>query len=450
MKRREFISSMAAAGIVLAASPRLFAASKTGGNLTVGLIGCGWFGNVNLGHFLKLGSIEVVALCDPNTEHLSKSLEIVAKHQSRVPQTYADYRALLSKPPEVVIVATPDHWHALPAIAAMQAGCDVFLEKPIGVDVLEGEALVAAARKYGSVVQVNTQRRSLEFTDTIKQRFLETGRLGKIGLVETYCYLGMGRGDVLSSSPAPEELDYEFWSGPAPKLPFKPGKEDGRWRRYQAYGNGIVGDMGVHMFDLARYLLDLDWPTRISSTGGILVETESDADISDTQRCVFEYPELRVTWEHRTWGVSPIKAEHWTDNWGVRIIGSKGTLNVTSLRYDFTPVGEGETESFHLCSPDGDPIHTDYGTYGEVMDALGRRHVQNFLEARLDRSPPVASIEAAHVSSSSCVLANLAQQLGRPVVYDPATRSIPGDPEATALLARPYRAPWVHPHGASV
>ncbi len=447
MNRREFVSGLAAAGAVVAASPRVLGATGAGSRPRMGMIGCGWYGGVSLESFFNYTEIDVVALCDVNTKHLAKTRELVAKYQRGEPRSFGDYRVMLAEVPlDIVIVATPDHWHALPAIAAMRAGVDVFLEKPIGVDVLEGEALVAAARKYGRVVQVNTQRRSLPMFAELREKFIRSGRLGKIGLVEAYCYLGMGRSGVFPEEPPPAHLDYEMWAGPAPKRTYNVGLESRRWRRFQEYGNGVVGDMGVHMFDIARWMLGVGWPTKISSSGGVLVETASDATITDTQNCVFEYPGLRVTWEHRTWGISPIPVRHWTDQWGVKFIGENGTLTTTTLGYLFEPAGDDEPEAFHMLAPDGNPAHINLkASVEKVIGVAEKGHAQDFMRARQTRGRPVADIEEAHISSSSCVLANIAQQLGRPVSYDPVSRTVPGDAEATALLARNYRGPWVHP-----
>jgi len=176
MNRRSFISSVAIAGAAVATHPSRLLGAEEKSRPKLGVIGCGWYGGVNLGVFARCTHVEVVALCDVNTQHLQKTLQLVAQHQQSVPRTYADYREMLAAGPlDIVIVATPDHWHALPAIAAMKAGADVYLEKPIGVDVLEGEAMVAAARKYNRVVQVNTQRRSnplyLEARDNAREHF---------------------------------------------------------------------------------------------------------------------------------------------------------------------------------------------------------------------------------------------------------------------------------------
>ena len=185
MNRRSFVSTLAVAGAAVATRSRLLAADSKP-RPRVGVIGSGWYGGVNLGGFARRTKGGVVSLCDVNEHALQKTLQLVAKHQAAVPRTYVDYREMLAAGGhDIVIVATPDHWHALPALAAIQAGADVYLEKPVGVDVIEGEALVAAARKYGRVVQVNTQRRSNPLYVEARDKYIRSGRLGRIALVET-------------------------------------------------------------------------------------------------------------------------------------------------------------------------------------------------------------------------------------------------------------------------
>jgi predicted dehydrogenase len=452
MNRRTFVSSLAMAGAAVASSPRLFAdAAKP--RLKVAVIGAGWYGGVNLGVLARCAPIEVVSLCDPNRRMLERTLKQVAKLQSEVPRTYADYRELLAAGPlDVVIVATPDHWHALPALAAIQAGADVYLEKPVGVDVIEGEALVAAARKHGRVVQVNTQRRSNPLYQEAKEKYLSSGRLGKIALVETYSYLGSegwSPGPV-PDAPVPAHLDYELWAGPAPKVPYKAVIEDRGWRAYMEFGNGPIGNLGVHMIDKVRYLLGLGWPQSITSTGGIYVHKRSFSNLPDTQRTVFRYPDLDVSWEHRMWGGSPIPRRHWSDQWGARLVGEKGTLNLTMYEYAFSPGDGGPREGRHMMSRSGDLENVDLNQNFNFYEETENRHVLDFLTARETRGRPVADIEEGHISSAMCVLGILSMQLGRPVAYDPKTRTVPGDAEATRGLARPYRGPWEHPDPAKV
>lgn len=450
MNRRTFVSSLAVAGAAAATSSRLFSAdSKT--KPTVAVIGCGWFGGVIIDSFAKNSEVEFVSLCDVNEQSLQKTLKLVAKSQTAAHKTFVDYREMLaSRKYDIVIVATPDHWHALPAIAAMQTGADVYMEKPVSVDVIEGEALVAAARKYNCVVQVHTQRRSNPLYLEARDKYLRTDKLGKIGLVETYSYLSGRPSGIFPDAPVPPHLNYDLWTGPAPMLPYKSLKEERGWRAFTEYGNGQIGDLGVHMIDQVRWLLGLGWPESIRSTGGIYVDKDATSNISDTQRSVFQYPGLDVSWEHRTWGGSSIPQRHWSDQWGARFIGKKGTLNITMLEYVFTPADGGPREGVHMLSKTGNLENVDLSRDGGAYEEVEKRHVLDFMQARQNRSRPISDIEEGHISSACCELANLSQQLGRPLAYDPKTRTIPGDAEATRLLARAYRTPWIHPDPANV
>jgi predicted dehydrogenase len=449
MDRRTFtLSTLAAAGGVTAASQ---AFGATAPKPKVGLVGCGWFGGIALDAMAEVGNVEFISLCDPNSNAIKTTSELLAKHQAAPARAFKDYREMLaSAKHDIVIVSTPDHWHALPAIAAMKAGADVFLEKPICVDIMEGEALVAAARKYKRVVQVNTQRRSAAFVAEARDKYLRSGRLGTIPLVETYGYLSSRSNDPMPEGTVPPYLDYEMWTGPAPLLPFRSAIESRLWRSFIEYGNGQVGDLGIHMFDLARWMMGLGWPRAISAAGGIYVDKNSPANTSDTQRAEFDYPGLKVSWETRTWGVAPMPVRHWTDLWGVRFLGDKGTLNLTMVGYEFKPKDGGAVESFNQLAVDGDYTKLDANRQDAAMNSVQQPHVLDFLQAREKRTRPVADIEEGHISTACCILANIAQELGRPISYDPKTRTVPGDAEATRRLARLYRKPWTHPDPQSV
>jgi predicted dehydrogenase len=449
MDRRTFtLSSLAAAGAVAASSRAIGAAPP---RLKVGLIGCGWFGGVALNAMVEVGKAEFISLCDPNSNAIKTTADALAKLQKKPPRSFKDYREMLaSAKHDIVIVSTPDHWHTLPAIAAMQAGADVFIEKPISVDVIEGEALVAAARKYNRVVQVNTQRRSAAFVAEARDKYIRSGRLGAIPLVETYGYLSSRNNEPMPEGPVPAYLDYEMWTGPAPMLPFRSAIESRRWRSFIEYGNGQVGDLGVHMFDMARWMLGLGWPRAVSAVGGIFVDKNSAANTPDTQRVRFDYPGLQVSWESRTWGLPPTPVSHWTQLWGVRFLGEKGTLNVSALGYEFKPKGEGAAEGMNLLATDGDYTKLDNSRLDAAMSTLQNGHMLDFLQAREKRTRPVADIEEGHISTACCILANVAQDLGRTLRYDSKTRTVDGDAEATSRLARAYRQPWAHPDPRSV
>ncbi|NMC20906.1 MAG: Gfo/Idh/MocA family oxidoreductase, partial [Thermogutta sp.] len=302
MKRRAFLTS-AAAGLILGTSPGYAVGLTRRKPRRLGLIGSGWYGKSVLLRFLQVEPCEVVALADVDRRMLAEAAEIVAARQpsGTKPAVYGDFRKMLAENEfDVVLVSTPDHWHALAAIAAMKAGADVFCEKPISADVIEGAAMLAAARKYGRVVQVNLERRSTPHLIDARDRIIREGKLGKVGLVEIYCYYHMRTSGNPPDETPPEYLDWDFWTGPAPLRPYNPLIHPRRWRSFKEYGNGIIGDMCVHMLDMVRWMLELGWPLRIASSGGIYIDKESKANVPDTQLASFDFGDLTVVWQHRT------------------------------------------------------------------------------------------------------------------------------------------------------
>jgi predicted dehydrogenase len=240
----------------------------------------------------------------------------------------------------------------------------------------------------------------------------------------------------------PPNLDYEMWTGPAPMRPYNSLVHPRSWRAFMEYGNGIMGDMCIHMFDMTRWMLDLGWPLRISSTGGIRVDKASKANIPDTQSATFDFGDLSVVWQHRSWGAAADPKYPW----GATFYGDKGTLKESVYGYDFIPLGEGK------------PIHREVGyeldEYPEdktekdlerhIAPAL-RGHMKDMLAAIASRGRPVADIEQGYISTTSCLLANLSMKLGRTLTWDGKEGRVIGDDEANRLLTRPYRGPWVHP-----
>lgn len=414
--------------------------------LRVGLIGTGWYGKSDLFRLIQVAPVEVVALCDVDKNMLKAAATLVSQRQTskKTPRLYGDYRKMLSENEmDIVLIGTPDHWHALQTIEALKAGANVYVQKPISVDVMEGEAMVAAARKYNRVVQVGTQRKSTPHLIEAKKNIVDAGLLGKVSHVEMCCYFPMRNNGNPPLEPVPDFLDYEMWTGPAPLRPYDGLPHIRWWRTFMEYGNGIMGDMCVHMFDTVRWMLKLGWPKSIVSTGGIYVQKEGKSNISDTQSAIFEYDELNCVWQHRSWG-TPADPDY---PWSFILYGDKGTLKASTMRYDFIPTGEG-----------GTPIHKDVvyekEKYPEDLTEerielnaapATRLHMLDFLGAIENKTRPVADIEEGHISTASCILANLSMKTGRPIVYDPKKREIVGDREANSLLQRPYRQPWVHP-----
>lgn len=412
----------------------------------VALIGTGWYGKNDLFRLIQVVPVEVIALCDVDKNILSAAGKLVSQRQKsgKVPKLYTDYRKLLAENElDIVLVGTPDHWHALPMIDAVKNGANVYVQKPISVDVMEGEAMVAAARKYNKVVQVGTQRKSTPHLIDAKKNIIDAGLLGKIKHVEMCCYYHMRNNGNPPVVDVPDFFDYEMWTGPAPMRPYDGLPHIRWWRTFMEYGNGIMGDMCVHMLDTARWMLKLGWPKKVTSTGGIYLQKEGKSNIADTQTAIFEFDELNCVWQHRSWGTPPDPDYPWA----LFIYGEKGTLKASTMRYDFIPQGKGV-----------EPIHKDVvfekEKYPEDVTEerielnaapATRLHMLDFVAAIENKSRPIADIEEGHISTASCIIANLSMKLGRSLSYDPVKKEIIGDREATALLARQYRSPWVHP-----
>lgn len=448
MKRRGFLRTSAATlGSALGASTaaRLQAAAD-GPKRRVGLIGTGWYGKVDLLRLIQVAPVDVVSLCDVDSKMLSEAADIVASRQQsgKRPRLYGDYRKMLAeKDLDLVLIATPDHWHALPMIEAVQSGAHVYVQKPTGVDVVESHAMLQAARQTNKVVQVGTQRRSTPHLIEAKDRIIKAGLLGKVAHVEICCYYHMRSKENPPVETPPAHLDFEMWTGPAPLLPYCSLIHPRKWRAFMEYSNGIVGDMCVHMLDMIRWALDLGWPKRISSSGGIYMDKGSRANITDTQTATFEFDELNAVWTHRSWGDAPDPQYPWA---GI-IYGEKGTLKLSVNSYDFFPRGA-KSSQLH-----GDALF-EYDKYPEdehetdlerhVASAV-RVHMLDWLAAIDSGGRPVADIEQGHISSASCFLANLAMKLGRSLEWDAARHRVVADEQANQLLARPYRAPWKHP-----
>ena len=415
----------------------------------VGLIGCGWYGKVDLLRLIQVAPVEVVSLCDVDKQLLAGAVEIVSTRQAskKKPRTYSDYREMLKeKDLDLVLIGTPDHWHALPMIAAVQAGADVYVQKPISVDVIEGQAMVAAARKHKRVVQVGTQRRSTPHLIEARENIVKAGKLGKVAQVEICCYYRWGRNKVPNINP-PDYLDYEMWTGPAPMRPFNSQVHPRSWRNFMEYGNGIMGDMGIHMFDAVRWLLDLGAPLRVSSAGGIYMYPDCTPNTPDTQIATFDFGDLQVVWTHRLWGECPDPKYPW----GFTIYGDKGTLKGSVMSYDFIPLGQGtaihKDVTYEREQYPEDVTEKDIELH--VAPAV-RYHMKDLLAAITSRSKPVADIEQGYISTTACILANMSLKLGRSLTWDNATGRIVGDEEANRLLQRPYRTPWAHPDPANV
>ncbi len=451
MDRRTFTLAAAA----FAAAPFLVTSRSLGASFgefgdfkkRVALIGTGWYGKIDLLRLIQVAPVEVVGLCDADSRMLAEAADLVATRQlsRKRPPIYQHYQELLDQQkPDLVIIATPDHWHALPALAAMKAGADLYLQKPISVDVMEGKSILDAARKLERVVQVGTQRRSTPHLIDAKKQVIDAGLLGDIAHAEICCFYHMRSRTPPAKAVAtvPESLDWDLWTGPAPMRDYNSIVHPRGWRAFNEYGNGIVGDMCVHMLDTVRWMLDLGPAKRVSSSGGIYVDPQSIANITDTQTATFTFDNLEVVWNHRTWG----EATDPEYPWAFFIYGDKGTLKGDVRKWEFIPHGNGKRLKgevvMELDLYPEDKTEKDLETH--VAPAV-RFHMRDLLSRTADRGKPVADIEQGYLTTSACILANVSQQLGRSLAWDNATTRILDDEAANQRLVRPYRAPYVHP-----
>lgn len=453
MNRRQFLKGTSAATLALASMGLMgMHPLDNEETLKVGLIGSGWYGKMDLFRLIQIANVDVVAICDVDQNMLKEAGDLVSKRQKNgnVPKLYADYRELLKENKlDITVIGTPDHWHALQAIAAIQSGSHVYLQKPISADVIEGEAVVAAARKYNKMVQVGVQRRSTPHLLDAKKQIIESGKLGKIAHVEICCYYHMRSDENPEVKPVPEFLDYDMWTGPAPLRPYDNLPHTRWWRAFMEYGNGITGDMCVHMLDAVRWMLDLGWPSKITSTGGIYVQKDAKSNISDTQTAIFEFDELNVVWQHRTWG-NPVDPEY---PWAFKIFGEKGMLAGSTMKAEYIPTDKEEEKIKFDVLFERDKYPEDLTENRIELNAAPatRRQFQDLLASIESGELPVADIKEGHISTASCILANISMELnGRSLVYDPDKMIVVDDEEATEKLRRPYRSPWKHPEPDAV
>jgi predicted dehydrogenase len=445
MQRRGFLKAGVAGLASLAALRGRVYAAGADDALRVGLIGCGWYGKTDLFHLIQVEPVEVVGLCDVDRQMLDEAAELVSQRQvsKKRPATYGDYRKLLAdQKPDIVLIGTPDHWHCLPMVEACQAGADVYVQKPISWDVVEGQAMVAAARKYQRTAQVGLQRRSTPHLLEARDRFIRSGKLGKIAYVDIHSYYG-APGEFPPVQPPPDHLDWETFVGPATWRDYNPGLHPRRWRAAREFSNGQTGDLCVHLLDAVRYFLDLGWPRQIAASGGILQRRpDTNVNTHDTQTALFDYGDVQLVWTQRNWGQNPDPDYPW----GATLYGDKGTLKISVWSYDFIPKGSGTPERGEaLDEREKYPEDVQHKATEWFAAAATRQHMRDFLAARRDGKLPVADIEQGHISSACCILANLSMEMGRGLRWDSQAGRIIGDDEANGLLARKYRGQWQHP-----
>ena len=425
--RRSFLNRCASAGAAGgAALARARAVHGAGDRVRVALIGSGGMGRGNLLTFLREGDVDCPLVCDVDDAMLVQAQAAVEKLRGVKPASVKDFRRVMERGDiDACIVATPDHWHALPTIHACQAGKDVYVEKPLATSIGEGRAMVAAARKHKRVVQVGMQWRSGgHYQDAVK--FVQSGALGTVRIVRAWaCLAWVGSiGRPVDGDP-PAGVDYDLWLGPAPRRPFNPARFHFNFRWFWDYAGGLQADWGVHLLNVVHWAMRVDAPLRVSSSGGKYVMDDL-SETPDTQCTVFEYPGFMLVWDHQVAGTHGVRRrEH-----GVSFEGTNGTLVVDGGGWEVIPDPNKGLEPLK-ASP-------------SAQDARWL-HVKDFLGCVRSGARPVTDVETGHHVTAACHLGNIAMLTGSTVTWDAEREQAVDNPGANALLSRPYRSPWTLP-----
>jgi len=435
MKRREFLRMAAGAGASALAAPYIRAEKER--IYRTALIGSGWWGKNILKEAIASKRCKVVALADVDASVLEIAADRVNDLAGETPKTYADYRELLAKEkPEIVIIATPDHWHALNTIAALKSGAHVFVEKPTGHSVNESRAMLRVAREADRLVQVGLHRR-IGPHHVSAMKFLKSGAVGDVGMVRLFAYSGGGKEKPNANEEPPEGLDWNFWCGPAALRPFNKKLHPGGWRAFLDYGNGTLGDWGVHWLDQVLWWSEEKYPRRIFCSGGRAIKGDAvndsrgqTSDAPDHQVATYEFEKFTCIWEHRQF------AENGPDKHriGAYFYGTNGTLHIGWRDgWTFYPAKKSEKmihEDSQLQEPDGHNLTLLWADFIGAID---------------EQKKPVSSIEVAHRSSVLPLLGMISWRLGRSIEWDGAREQIVNDVDGNKLLSSNFRAPWVYP-----
>lgn len=426
--RRRFLHTTlaGAAGLALYPSANVSAA-RVGPNDTVrlGVIGCGGMGRAHIYSLAYQEGCTLAALCDvyiPRYEEACANVETIYKQKrgaaAKKPKGIQDFRRILDDPEiDAIFIATPDHWHPFMTIMACQAGKDVYVEKPVSTTVEEGRAMVEAARRYGRVVQVGTQQRSMPvFHEAMK--IIHSGKLGPI--TSATAWIGTNyREEIMRPEPVPEGLDWDLWLGPAPDAPYSP-QRFGAFRGWRDYARGgELTNWGVHLVDILHWGIRQDAPLSVQAVGGAY-RGGAGADNYETVDAIFEYPGCTLTWEQRH------SNRYGGLDYGMKFQGPNGRLICDRGRLIVEPeeLGIGTT----IFPPESSWANPE--------------HHQNFFDCVRTRRRPVADIEQGHRSTTPVLLAGIALDAGRALEWDGQHENFVNDPNVNRHLTRAYRTPW--------
>jgi predicted dehydrogenase len=449
MKRREFIKRVAQTTAVVSTTA-LSTSRALGANerVDIGVIGCGLIGRIHTRSFVSLPGAQVVAVADTYQPRLDAAQMVVGGGA----KLYRDFRRLLEdKNVDAVVVATPDHWHALHTMMACAAGKDVYCEKPLTLFVREGRWMVDVARKHKRVVQVGTQQRSGPHYQRAKE-LLRGGAIGDIVSVQMNHFRNVapGFGNPPDSAPPPE-LDYDMWLGPAPQRPYNPNRALYHFRWFWDYSGGQMTNLGHHSLDIVHWVTGVKGPRAITCAGGRYF-LKDNCEVPDLQDAIIEYPGFQATVQFRECAAGMMN----TATAGLIFQGTKGSMILNRAGFEIVPDKKENPVNSVAKIMGGHPVggpqpvpEPEGQLWTEAMkdtsgDSKGQfvEHAQNFLDCVKSRKEPNSDLESSHRVTSVCHLTNISMKLGRKLRWDDDKEQILGDAEANAMLSRSYRKPW--------
>ena len=419
--RRSFLASTAAASAAAAAQ------TAPSDRVRIGLIGCGGISTADSNAFLAHPECEIVAICDVDDSMMEKTARRLEQQRGKRPGfAHRDFRRIVERSDvDVCVVCTPDHWHALPTLAAFQAGKDVYVEKPLATSIAEGRVLKEAAARNNRIAQMGTHWRSGEhFREAVE--IVRAGKIGKVRQVRCTAYL-----DWVTDcgnppdGPVPAGVDYDMWLGPAPLRPFNKNRFHFNFRWFWDYAGGLMTDWGVHLINLALWAMGPDWPRSVVSSGGKYA-LQDNTETPDTQIAVYDFPSYTLIWEHQVQcGLGPDRREH-----AVAFTGADATLFLHTGGWEIVA----EPKKRHSVVEMKRAAITD--------EKIRAAHARDFLNCVRSRKPPVENLDIGHHVSSVSHLGNFALRSKSRIEWDAAAERVKDNPAANALLSRAYRAPW--------
>ncbi len=434
--RREFLKTTSAAGLGAVvskhlSSPLLALNGSPGEKVVVGVMGLNGRGTVLANTVARVANAEVAYLCDVDSKVLAKAAAALGQAQSKPAKAVGDFRRVLDdKSVDAIMIAAPDHWHTPAAILALKAGKHVYVEKPAGHDPHEDELVVQAQRKYKHVVQVGTQRRSaprfVEIIQAINGGLIGRPYLARAWYANTRTSIGKGK-----PAPVPANLDYELWQGPAPRAPYHDNVIHYNWHWFRRWGTGEICNNGTHEIDVARWVLGVDYPTRVTSNGG-RYHFDDDWEFPDSQEATFEFDGAKtIIWQ----GQSCNGLNLYNRSRGTTVLGTTGSVVLDQDGYVVYDL-KNKVVKESSAAEKGDALNTT------ADDALTQLHIDNFVTGVRTGSPISAPVADGAKTALLCHLGTIAQITGRKLHTDPTTGHIVGDADAMAMWTRSYAPAW--------